>query len=98
MKLAGNIISHVFLLSVLSVTIIYFSCDDIRLLILAVFMSLIVQGGLILKCLSESMKAYIEVEKQLDNFLINNIIPVLLSRQEKGKDDSDKKNDKKIYE
>lgn len=62
----------IYLFTALSVIIIYFTTDDIRLLILATFASLSALAGMILDSLSLLMKELVEVEKEKHNTLTNN--------------------------
>lgn len=61
-----------YLCTAFSVIIIYFTTDDIRLLILSAFVSLSVLAGMIINILSLLMKVLVEVEKSKINTLINN--------------------------
>lgn len=72
LKPGDRLIMSGYLFTALSVIIIYFTTDDIRLLILATFASLSALAGMIINSLSLLMKVLVEVEKEKHNTLINN--------------------------
>lgn len=72
LKPGDKLIMAGYLCTAFSVIIIYFTTDDIRLLILYAFVSLSVLAGMIINILSLLMKVLVEVEKSKFNTLINN--------------------------
>jgi len=72
LKPGDRLIMSGYLFTALSVIIIYFTTDDIRLLILATFASLSALAGMIINSLSLLMKVLVEVKESKLNTLINN--------------------------
>ena len=86
-----------YLFTALSVIIIYFTTDDIRLLILATFASLSVLAGMILNSLSLLMKVLVEVEKEKYKTLINNTMKFISGTCNNEKEEEERKDDEKIH-
>lgn len=84
-----------YLFTVLSVIIIYFTTDNIRLLILATFASLTALAGMIINSLSLLMKALVEVEKEKHNTLINNTMQYISDTCNNENKDSKSKDEEK---
>lgn len=94
----GNkLIMSGYLCTALSVIIIYFTTDNIRLLILAAFVSLSVLAGMIIQCQSLLMKVLVEVEKEKFNTLINNTMQYISGTCNTKKKEEERKDDEKIY-
>lgn len=84
-----------YLCTAFSVIIIYFTTDDIRLLILATFVSLSVLAGMIINILSLLMKVLVEVEKSKFNTLINNTMQYISDTCNNENKDSKSKDEEK---
>lgn len=95
LKPGDRLIMPGYLFTALSVIIIYFTTDDIRLLILATFASLSALAGMILDSLSLLMKELVEVEKEKHNTLINNTMKFISGTCNNENKDSKSKDEEK---
>lgn len=97
LKPRDRLIISGYLFTALSVIIIYFTTDDIRLLILATFASLSALAGMIINSLSLLMKVLVEVEEEKHNTLINNTMKFISGTYNSEKKEEERKDDEKIY-
>lgn len=97
LKSGDRLIMSGYLFTTLSVIIIYFTTDDIRLLILATFASLSALAGMIINSLSLLMKVLVEAEKETHNTLINNTIKFISGTCNNEKKEEERKDDEKIH-
>lgn len=97
LKPGDRLIMSGYLFTALSVIIIYFTTDDIRLLILATFASLSALAGMIINSLSLLMKVLVEVEEEKHNTLINNTMKFISGTCNNEKKEEERKDDEKIY-
>lgn len=97
LKPGDRLIMYGYLCTVLSVIIIYFTTDDIRLLILATFASLSVLAGMIIHSLNLLMKVFVEVEKEKYNTLISNTMQFISGTFNNEKKEEERKDDEKIH-
>lgn len=97
LKPGDRLIMSGYLFTALSVIIIYFTTDDIRLLILATFASLSALAGMIINSLSLLMKVLVEVEKEKHNTLINNTMKFISGTCNNEKKEEGRKDDEKIH-
>lgn len=97
LKPGDRLIISGYLFTALSVIIIYFTTDDIRLLILATFASLSALAGMIINSLSLLMKVLVEVEEEKHNTLINNTMKFISGTYNSEKKEEERKDDEKIY-
>lgn len=95
LKPGDRLIMSGYLFTALSVIIIYFTTDDIRLLILATFASLSALAGMIINSLSLLMKVLVEVEKSKFNTLINNTMQYISDTCNNENKDSKSKDEEK---
>ena len=95
LKPGDRLIMSGYLFTALSVIIIYFTTDDIRLLILATFASLSALAGMIINSLSLLMKVLVEVEKDKHNTLINNTMKFISGTCNNENKDSKSKDEEK---
>lgn len=95
LKPGDRLIVSGYLFTALSVIIIYFTTDDIRLLILATFASLSALAGMIINSLSLLMKVLVEVEKENHNTLINNTMQYISDTCNNENKDSKSKDEEK---
>lgn len=95
LKPGDRLIMSGYLFTALSVIIIYFTTDDIRLLILATFASLSALAGMIINSLSLLMKELVEVEKENHNTLINNTMQYISDTCNNENKDSKSKDEEK---
>lgn len=95
LKSGDRLIMSGYLFTALSVIIIYFTTDDIRLLILATFVSLSVLAGVIINSLDLLMKVLVEVEKEKHNTLINNTMKFIPGTCNNENKDSKSKDEEK---
>lgn len=95
LKPGDRLIMSGYLFTALSVIIIYFTTDDIRLLILATFASLSALAGMIINSLSLLMKVLVEVEKENHNTLINNTMQYISDTCNNENKDSKSKDEEK---
>lgn len=95
LKPGDRLIMSGYLFTALSVIIIYFTTDDIRLLILATFASLSALAGMILDSLSLLMKELVKVEKEKHNTLINNTMKFISGTCNNENKDSKSKDEEK---
>ena len=84
-----------YLCTAFSVIIIYFTTDDIRLLILATFASLSALAGMIINSLSLLMKVLVEVKESKLNTLINNTMQYISDTCNNENKDSKSKDEEK---
>lgn len=95
LKPGDKLIMAGYLCTAFSVIIIYFTTYDIRLLILATFVSLSVLAGMIINILSLLMKVLVEVEKSKFNTLINNTMQYISDTCNNENKDSKSKDEEK---
>lgn len=95
LKPGDKLIMAGYLCTAFSVIIIYFTTDDIRLLILSAFVSLSVLAGMIINSLSLLMKVLVEVEKSKFNTLINNTMQYISDTCNNENKDSKSKDEEK---
>lgn len=95
LKPGDKLIMAGYLCTAFSVIIIYFTTDDIRLLILSAFVSLSVLAGMIINILSLLMKVLVEVEKSKFNTLINNTMQYISDTCNNENKDSKSKDEEK---
>lgn len=84
-----------YLCTAFSVIIIYFTTDDIRLLILSAFVSLSVLAGMNINILSLLMKVLVKVEESKLNTLINNTMQYISDTCNNENKDSKSKDEEK---
>lgn len=95
LKPGDKLIMAGYLCTAFSVIIIYFTTNDIRLLILSAFVSLSVLAGMIINILSLLMKVLVEVEKSKFNTLINNTMQYISDTCNNENKDSKSKDEEK---
>jgi hypothetical protein len=95
LKPGDKLIMAGYLCTSFSVIIIYFTTNDIRLLILSAFVSLSVLAGMIINILSLLMKVLVEVEKSKFNTLINNTMQYISDTCNNENKDSKSKDEEK---
>ena len=95
LKPRDRLIMSGYLFTALSVIIIYFTTDDIRLLILATFASLSALAGMIINSLSLLMKVLVEVKESKLNTLINNTMQYISDTCNNENKDSKSKDEEK---
>lgn len=95
LKPGDRLIMSGYLFTALSVIIIYFTTDDIRLLILATFASLSALAGMIINSLSLLMKVLVEVKESKLNTLINNTMQYISDTCNNENKDSKSKDEEK---
>ncbi len=95
LKPGDKLIMAGYLCTAFSVIIIYFTTDDIRLLILATFASLSALAGMIINSLSLLMKVLVEVKESKLNTLINNTMQYISDTCNNENKDSKSKDEEK---
>lgn len=95
LKPGDRLIMSGYLFTAFSVIIIYFTTDDIRLLILATFASLSALAGMIINSLSLLMKVLVEVKESKLNTLINNTMQYISDTCNNENKDSKSKDEEK---
>lgn len=95
LKPGDKLIMAGYLCTSFSVIIIYFTTNDIRLLILSAFVSLSVLAGMIINILSLLMKVLVEVENSKFNTLINNTMQYISDTCNNENKDSKSKDEEK---
>lgn len=95
LKPGDKLIMAGYLCTSFSVIIIYFTTNDIRLLILSAFVSLSVLAGMIINILSLLMKVLVKVEKSKFNTLINNTMQYISDTCNNENKDSKSKDEEK---
>ena len=96
LKPGDKLIIAGYLCTAFSVIIIYFTTDDIRLLILSAFLFLFrYSAGMIINILSLLMKVLVEVEKSKFNTLINNTMQYISDTCNNENKDSKSKDEEK---
>lgn len=95
LKPGDKLIMAGYLCTAFSVIIIYFTTNDIRLLILSAFVSISVLAGMIINILSLLMKVLVEVEKSKFNTLINNTMQYISDTCNNENKDSKSKDEEK---
>lgn len=95
LKPGDRLIMAGYLCTAFSVIIIYFTTDDIRLLILATFASLSALAGMIINSLSLLMKVLVEVKDAKLNILINNTMQSISDTCNNENKDSKSKDEEK---
>lgn len=95
LKPGDKLIMAGYLCTAFSVIIIYFTTDDIRLLILATFASLSALAGMIINSLSLLMKVLVKVKESKLNTLINNTMQYISDTCNNENKDSKSKDEEK---